>query len=112
MIAYLLSIVLFLIGIYCIAVKKNLIKMIIGFVIIEYSLNLFLVLLGFRNGGMDPVIGPRAAGLYVDPLPQAFAMMLIAVGLSTTVIMTAIAMKIYERYGTFDITKIRKLKDD
>ena len=46
MIAYLLSIVLFLIGIYCIAVKKNLIKMIIGFVIIEYSLNLFLVLLG------------------------------------------------------------------
>ena len=99
-----------MIGIYCIAVKKNLIKIVIGFVVIEYSLNLFLVLLAYRKGGMDPIIVPAIGNLYVDPLPQAFAMMLIAIGLSTTIIMTVIAMKIYEKYGTFDITKIRKLK--
>ncbi len=91
-------VLLFLIGVYCVAAKKNLIKIIIGLVIMEYAVNLFFVALGHSTGAES------------DPLPQAVAISLIAVGLSTTVIMTSIAMRIYERYGTFDISKIRKLK--
>jgi len=32
------------------------------------------------------------------------------IGLATTVIMVGIAIRLYDRFGTFDITKMRKLK--
>ena len=100
-----------MVGVYCVAVKKNLIKIIIGLVIMEYAINLLIVVVGYRRGGMDPIVDPTSANaVYVDPLAQAFALAMIAVGLATTVTMAAIAMRIYDRYGTFDITKIRKLK--
>jgi len=100
-----------MVGVYCVAVKKNLIKIIIGLVIMEYSMNLLIVIVGYRRGGIDPIIDPGTANaVYVDPLAQAFALAMIAVGLATTITMAAIAMRIYDRYGTFDIAKIRKLK--
>jgi multicomponent Na+:H+ antiporter subunit C len=111
MVEYLLCIVLLMVGVYCVAVKKNLIKIIIGLVIMEYAINLLIVVVGYRRGGMDPIVDPTSANaVYVDPLAQAFALAMIAVGLATTITMAAIAMRIYDRYGTFDITKIRKLK--
>jgi len=111
MVMYLFCVLLLSIGIYCVAAKKNLIKIIIGLVIMEYSMNLLLVVVGYRKGGVDPIIDPSAANaVYVDPLAQMFALAMIVIGLATTIIMSAIAMRIYERYGTFDITKIGKLK--
>ena len=111
MVEYLLCVVLLMVGVYCVAVKKNLIKIIIGLVIMEYAINLLIVVVGYRRGGMDPIVDPAAANaVYVDPLAQAFALAMIAVGLATTITMAAIAMRIYDRYGTFDIAKIRKLK--
>jgi multisubunit Na+/H+ antiporter MnhC subunit len=46
----------------------------------------------------------------VDPLPQALVLTSIVIGLATTTMLVAIAMRIYEKYGTFDITKIKELK--
>jgi len=34
----------------------------------------------------------------------------IVIGLATTALMLALAMRIYEKYHTFDITEIRRLK--
>lgn len=111
MIIYLACAVLLLIGVYCIAVKKNLIKIVMGLVIMEYAANLFLVAIGYRQGGIDPIIKLGEKGtVYVDPLPQAMALTVMLVGLATTMIMVAISMRLYDRYGTFDITKMRKLK--
>jgi multicomponent Na+:H+ antiporter subunit C len=45
----------------------------------------------------------------VDPLPQALVLTAIVIGLAVTAMTVAIAIRIYEKYGTFDITKIRKL---
>ena len=111
MFVYLSCVVLLLIGIYCVAVKKNLIKIIIGVAIMEYAVNLFLVVLGYRKGGVAPIVQAGVENpIYVDPLPQALVLTAIVIGLATTALMIAIAMRIYDRYGTFDVTKIRKLK--
>lgn len=111
MIIYLTGILLFLIGIYCVAVKKNLIKMIVGLIIMEYAVNLFLVSTGYRWEGLDPIVQPDIYNLsYVSPLPQALVVCTIIIGLATTIVAVAMAMRIYEKYGTFDVTKIRKLK--
>jgi multisubunit Na+/H+ antiporter MnhC subunit len=111
MIVYLACVLLLSIGIYCVAVKKNLIKMVIGIIIMEYAVNLFLVCLGYRTGGVDPILGANGpAARLMDPLPQAMALIAIILGLATTLLTVALALQIYKKYGTFDITKMRELK--
>ena len=46
----------------------------------------------------------------VDPLPQALVLTAIVIGLAVTALIASIAVRVYEKYGTFDITKIRRLK--
>ena len=102
---------LFCIGLYCILVKKNLIKIIIGISIIDYSLYLFLVLIGYRMQGRSPIHSPvQRIENMVDPLPQALVLTAIVIGLAVLALLISIAVRLYDKYGTFDITKIRKLK--
>ena len=108
---YLLCLVLFSVGVYCILVKRNLIKIIIGIIIIEYAVNLAFILFGYRSGGRAPILAAdQTIKNMVDPLPQALVLTAIVIGLATTALMVAIAVRIYDRYKTFDITKIRRLK--
>ncbi len=111
MTAYFLCLVLFCIGLYGVLRKRNIVKMIIGLGIIEYSMNLFFVLIGYRYHGRAPIGSKYQHALnMVDPLPQALVLTSIVIGLAVTALIIAIAIRIYEKYGTFDITKIKKLR--
>jgi multicomponent Na+:H+ antiporter subunit C len=46
----------------------------------------------------------------VDPLPQALVLTSIVIELGTTAMLVALAIKLFEKYHTFDITQIRRLK--
>ncbi len=108
---YLLCLTLFLIGLYCILRKRNLIKIIVGIIIAEYAVNLFFILIAYRAGGRAPIHSPGTEiRNMVDALPQAVVLTSIVIGLATTAVLIAIAMRIYQKYGTFDITKIKELK--
>jgi multicomponent Na+:H+ antiporter subunit C len=92
-------------------VKKNLVKKIIGLGIAEYAINLFFILLGYRFNAEAPILDRLGgAGNFVDPLPQALILTSIVIGLGVTALMVAIAVRIYEKYGTFDINQIKRLK--
>ncbi|MFA5143696.1 MAG: sodium:proton antiporter [Candidatus Omnitrophota bacterium] len=111
MIEYVLCLILFSIGLYCVVRKRNLIKIIIGIGIMEYAANLFFVLAGYRKAGRSPIFADnQAVGNMVDPFPQAIVLTAIVIGLALTLLLVAVAIKIYEKYGTFDITKINKLR--
>lgn len=111
MIEYLLCLTLFSVGLYCIIRKRNIIKIIIGLGIIEYAVNLFFILVGYRAKGRAPILAKGQQILnMVDPLPQALVLTSIVIGLAVTALLVAIAIRIYEKYGTFDITRIRRLK--
>ncbi len=111
MIVYLLTLVLFSLGIYCVVRKRNVIKLIVGIMIMEYAVNLFFILVAYRMKGRAPIFSPDAEIVnMVDPLPQALVLTAIVIGLATTALLVGIAMKIYEKYHTFDITKIRELR--
>ncbi|MDP2941311.1 MAG: sodium:proton antiporter [Candidatus Omnitrophota bacterium] len=111
MTVYLLCLTLFCIGLYGVLCKRNLVKMIIGLGIMEYAMNLFFVLLGYRFQGRAPIDAEDQNILQmVDPLPQALVLTSIVIGLGVTALVISIAIRIYEKYGTFDITKIRKLR--
>ena len=112
MILYVLAVLLFLIGLYGIIVKRNLIKIVISLMIMEYAINLLFALIGYRDGGAAPIhtegLGDMA--VFVDPLPQALVLTAIVIGLGTTALLVSFAVRIYEKYDTFDVRKIRKLR--
>ena len=115
MIEYILCLVLFCVGLYCVLRKRNIIKIIIGLGIIEYAVNLFFILIGYRVHGRAPILMRTEDQTIlrinmVDPLPQALVLTSIVIGLAVTALIVAIAIRIFEKYGTFDITKIRKLR--
>jgi multicomponent Na+:H+ antiporter subunit C len=108
---YLLCLSLFCVGLYGVLRKRNLVKIIVGLAIIEYSMNLFFVLLGYRFHGRSPIDAQTQDILnMVDPLPQALVLTSIVIGLGVTALVISLAIRIYEKYGTFDITKIKRLR--
>ncbi len=108
---YILCLALFCIGLYAVLRKRNIIKIVVGLGIIEYAVNLFFVLLGYRTHGRAPILAKDQAILnMVDPIPQALVLTSIVIGLAVTALIVSIAIRIYEKYGTFDITKIRRLR--
>jgi len=111
MIPLLACVLLILLGFYAVIVKRNIIKIIIGFSLMEYGVNFFFALIGFKRGALAPIITDTTmARNFVDPVPQALVLTSIVIGLATTALMLALAMRIYEKYRTFDITEIRKLR--
>ena len=109
---FILCFILFLIGLYGVITRRNIIKIIIGLSIMEDSLNLFFILIGYVKSGEIPIIDVNAPwpAKIVDPLPQALILTSIVIGLATTALLLAIAIRIYKKYKTFDISKINTLK--
>ncbi len=106
---------LFVIGLYCVLVKKNMVKIVIGIIIMEMAANIFLIMLGYRADGMAPIlekgtIASKFTVASVDPLPQALVLTAIVISLGSLALMISICVRTYEKYGTFDITKIRRLR--
>ena len=111
MTVYMLCLVLFLIGLFCVLRKRNIIKIIIGIGIMEYAANLFFILIGYRKEGRSPIYAhDQVIKNMVDPLPQAVVLISIVLGLALMLLLVAISIRIYEKYETFDITKINRLK--
>jgi len=112
---YVLALLLMIIGLYAVVAKKNLIKVVVGLLIIEHAVNLFLLLMGYRWGGVAPIrtAGDSAetfAARAVDPLPQAMILTSIVIGLGILALVVALVIRLYEKYGTFDVTQIRQLR--
>ncbi len=111
MATYFLCLILFCVGLYAVLHKRNIIKIIVGVLIMEYAVHLFLILIAYRLNGRAPILSQETAiENMVDPLPHALVLTAIVIGLATTALLIAIAIRIYQKYGTFDITKIKELK--
>ena len=111
MITYILCFILFLVGLYGAVTMRNLIKIAISLSIMEFSTFLFFALLGYVKGGVAPIVNPAEPDkIYVDPLPQALVLTAIVIELATTALLMAVIIRLYRKYGTFDIREIKNLR--
>lgn len=111
MIVFILCFILFLVGLYGLITRRNLIKIVISLSIMEFSVFLFLVIIGYIDSGVAPIIDlTKPEQTYVDPLPQAMVLTAIVIGLATTAMLLAIAIRLYRKYKTFDIREINNLR--
>lgn len=104
---YVSSVVLFLLGLYAVALKPNLVKKIMGLNIMETSVFLFMVSIGMVGSGNAPVVteGVKPATM-VNPIPQALILTGIVVAVSTTAVALSLCIKIHEHYGTLNASEI------
>lgn len=107
---YLLCFALFLVGIYGLLTKRDIIKLILSISILGYSANLFLILFAYKGGASYAILREgNIDKVMVDPLPQVLVLTSIVIELGTTALLAALAVKLFQKYNTFDITKIRRL---
>lgn len=99
------------IGLFTMVSKKNLIKIFMGLNIFQAAVNLFLISIGYREGGIAPIYTNAVQPLMVFPTPQALTLTSIVIGVATTAMLLAFAMLIHRSYGTVDTDRIRELRE-
>ena len=110
---YIASFFLIVLGLYCIVVKYNLVKTVIGLSIMDYGVNLLIVTIGFNPGGTAPIFTAgeiNPASVFVDPIPQALTLTSIVIGACVTAMSLSLVIKLREMYGTLDTREIRRLR--
>lgn len=110
---HILCFILFLVGLYGLLISRNIIKIVISLTIVEISIFLMLIMIGYISGGIAPVVietqTPNTLSV-VDPLPQTMVLTAIVIALATNSMILTMAIRLYKKYGTFDIHYINKLK--
>ncbi|HDP70620.1 MAG TPA: cation:proton antiporter [Actinobacteria bacterium] len=109
---YVVAMTLFIIGLYTIISKPNLIKKFMGLNIMETSVFLFVVSSGAVMGGKAPIVGEGVSPgtVFVNPIPQALILTGIVVAMSTTALALALIIKLYEQCGTLNADKLKEIK--
>ena len=113
MLYYFASVALVMIGLYAVAARENLLKKIIGLVILSNGIHLLLISLGYRGSGIAPILqaaGGPLAGVAVDPLPQALVLTSIVINVSILAIAITMTYLLYRKTGTLESNRIRGLK--
>lgn len=102
------AIIMMMLGLYGILTNRNVIKIIISLNILEIGLNIFIISVGYVNGGIAPILTSSTVDnpTFVDPLPQALVLTAIVIGVGTTALGLSLAKKMYQKYGTFNIDEM------
>ena len=117
-ISLLIGFLLILVGFWGVLTQKNIIKIIVGFTILNTGINILMVSLGYVKGKTAPIIDGAVAqtgnhdvsASVVDPVPQALVLTAIVIGFGVTALMLAYAMKLYNAKKTLEINKFNDLK--
>ncbi len=88
-------------GLYIVISHGNLIKKLIGLTVFQVGIYLFFISLGKVTDGTAPII-EEGVQSYSNPLPQVLILTAIVVGVATLAVGLALAVRIFEAYGTVE----------
>ncbi len=93
------SFALYILGIYCLATKRNLIRLLLGIELLINAANInFITFAAYAYPG------------YVDSMGHSFASISIGLAGAVSAVALAVAVLIYRHYGTLDSDELRKLR--
>ena len=105
--AYWLIIALMMVGLYIVIARDNLVKKVMGLNIFQAAAILFYVSMAKVKGGTAPIVPEDAVHgghdiVYSNPLPHVLMLTAIVVGVATTSLALALAVRIHREYGTVE----------
>ena len=104
---YWIVVFLMMTGLYVILASSNLIKKVVGLNIFQTSVFILYISIGKLSGGTAP-ISIEGVTSYANPLPHVLILTAIVVGVATTAVALAIAVRIYQAYGSVEEAAIEK----
>jgi len=102
---------LILIGFFAVVFLDNLIKKAMGLVFVADGVNLVLIAMGYKEGGIVPILlqgmdKAQFAANAAYPLPMALVLTSIVISVSTVSLILGLIIKLYAKYNTLSVKKI------
>ncbi|MDX1625838.1 MAG: cation:proton antiporter subunit C [Wenzhouxiangellaceae bacterium] len=98
---YWVVVVLMMIGFYAVIARGNMVKKIMGLNLFQTSVFILFISSGKIIGGATPIIR-KGVEVYSNPLPHVLILTAIVVGVATTAVGLALAVRIQEAYGSIE----------
>ena len=107
---YWIVVVLMMTGFYILISRGNLIKKLVGLNVFQTSVFMLYISLGKVAGGTAPILVDDPGAIYSNPLPHVLILTAIVVGIATTSVGLALAVRIKEAYGTVEEDEISEIE--
>lgn len=98
---YWLAFVLMMVGLYTVISHGNLVKKLIGLSLFQVAVFIFYISLGKVEGGSAPIL-TDGTQTYSHPLPHVLILTAIVVGVATTALGLALAVRIFDAFGSLE----------
>ncbi|MDY6915006.1 MAG: cation:proton antiporter subunit C [Candidatus Cloacimonadota bacterium] len=110
-----IGLLLIVVGLWAMLTQKNIIKIILGFSIIDTGIHLLIISIGFIKGKTAPILDKavemeKAVEKVVDPIPSALVLTAIVIGLAITALMLSYAVQLHKMKKSLDINDFEELK--
>jgi multicomponent Na+:H+ antiporter subunit C len=95
-------------GLYML-LRRSMVKLIIGFILLGNGVNLLIFLMGRLVKGVPPIIGEESKtleGLYADPVPQALILTAIVISFGLQSFAIILIKRVYKVLHTDDLDEI------
>ncbi|MGA8261613.1 MAG: cation:proton antiporter subunit C [Arenicellales bacterium] len=110
-VVYWVVVFLMMAGLYIVVSSGNLIKKVVGLNIFQTSVFVLYISLGKLSGGAPPIF-IEGVTKYVNPLPSVLILTAIVVGVATSAVALALAVRIHEAYGSVEEADIERQEAD
>lgn len=107
---YWIVVFLMMVGFYIVITANNLVKKIVGLNIFQTSVFMMYISVGKVTGGSAPILA-EGIETYSNPLPHVLILTAIVVGVATTAVGLALAIRIKRAYGTVEENEFEDKED-
>ena len=112
---YIISLMIFIIGLYAMITSNNLLKKLLAMSIFQSAILLFFISMAKVHGAKIPILKcldySKCPEVYTNPLPHVLMLTAIVVGLATLSVGLAIIVRIKENLSSIDENEIAKIEN-
>src|SRR5690554_2371929 len=105
---YVIIVLLMMTGLYMVISANNLVKKLIGLNVFQTSVFFLYISFGYIVGGAGPVLA-EGVTVYSNPLTHVLILTAIVVGVATTAVGLALAIRIKQSFGTIEEDELHKM---
>lgn len=103
---------LFMIGLYGLAARRNIMKSMLSLGVMDIGVILFFLGIRFTPGAVPPIGEAASAVNAADPVPQALMITAIVIGVAVSAAGLMMFIALYHRYGSTNWETVRQIRRD
>jgi multicomponent Na+:H+ antiporter subunit C len=109
---YLVAVWLLVVGVWGVVTSRHLVHMVLCLGVMQASTYVLLLAVGYRTGGVAPIITTTVtpSAQFVDPVVQALTLTDVVVEATVVAVLLALTVQAHKRFGTVDPDRLGALR--